>query len=114
MSTGRPTAELMEDTIRDFNREAPGRRRNSNSTINAAAAIRRLEVGSFTAPLLEFREAMIDIYRTATVQATILQTIVRVEASDPTAYRGKSAGSPSPGIERDRSSRSCEPDPPGF
>jgi len=56
MSTGRPTPELMEETIRDFNREAPGRRRNSTSTINAAAAaIRRLEEKSFTAPLLELR-----------------------------------------------------------
>ena len=48
----------MEETIRDFKREAPGRRRNSVSTINAAtAAIRRLEEKSFTAPLLEFRGA---------------------------------------------------------
>src|SRR5271169_1490921 len=46
----------MDDTIRDFKREAPGRRRNSASTINAAAAtIRGLEERSFTAPLLEFR-----------------------------------------------------------
>src|SRR5450631_3570932 len=58
MSTGRPSPELMEDAIRDFKREAPGRSTNSSSTINAAAAtIRRLEEKSFTAPLLEFRGA---------------------------------------------------------
>ena len=52
----------MEDTIRDFKREAPGRSRNSTSTINAAAAtIRRLEEKSFTAPLLEIRGAVIII-----------------------------------------------------
>jgi hypothetical protein len=56
MSTGRPSAELMEKMIRDFKREAPGRRRNSASTINAAATtIRRLEEKSFTAPLLQLR-----------------------------------------------------------
>src|ERR1700686_2735713 len=58
MSTGRPTAELMERVILDFKGEAPGRRRKSASRINAAATtIRRLEERSFTAPLLERRGA---------------------------------------------------------
>jgi hypothetical protein len=48
----------MEDAIRDCKRDAPGRSRNSASTINAAAAtIRRFEEKSFTATLLEFRGA---------------------------------------------------------
>jgi len=50
MSAGRPTPELMEPMIRDFSRDAPGRRRNKSSKITAAAIQRRLEEKSFTAP----------------------------------------------------------------
>src|SRR5271169_5346103 len=58
ISTGRPTPELMEEAIRDFRREAPGRKRNSTSSSKAAATtIRRLEEKNVTAPLLERRGA---------------------------------------------------------
>lgn len=46
----------MESTMRDFNREAPGRSQNSTSKMNAAAAItRRLEEKIFTTPSFQSR-----------------------------------------------------------
>src|ERR1019366_6873417 len=63
MSTGRPSAELMEEIMRNFKWEAPGRRRKSSSRINAAATTnRRLEERSFTAALLELRRTSSSSY----------------------------------------------------
>src|ERR1700721_2351196 len=57
MSTGRPTAQLIEKVRRDFKGEAPGRRKKSASRINVAATTARcLEEKSFTAPLMKRRE----------------------------------------------------------
>src|ERR1700721_3252338 len=57
MSTGRPTAQLIEKVMRDFKGEAPGRRKKSASRINAAATTARcLEKKSFTAPLMKLRQ----------------------------------------------------------
>src|SRR5271166_852223 len=48
MSAGRPTPALIDAMMRDFNRDTPGRNKNSSSTITAAAAtLRRLEERSF-------------------------------------------------------------------
>src|SRR5579859_2735835 len=54
ISTGRPTLALMERISRDFSRDAPGRIRNSATTIiNSTVVTRRLEEKSFTAPSRE-------------------------------------------------------------
>src|SRR3954447_2706193 len=61
ISTGRPTAVLIEVIIRDLRREAPGRRTNSASRMNpASATARRLEEKTFTAPSRSIRGASSD------------------------------------------------------
>jgi hypothetical protein len=47
----------MEETTRDFKREAPGRKTNSSSTTTVATAIKRRLEETFTAPSLDLRGA---------------------------------------------------------
>src|SRR5215469_1576650 len=61
LSTGRPTAALIEVMMRDLRREAPGRKRKSASTRNNASTTRpRVEEKSFNAPSRSFRGASSD------------------------------------------------------
>src|SRR5215831_18686724 len=58
MSTDLPRLALIEEMMRDFSRDAPGRSRNRTSTINPATAKpRRLDEESFKLPSLDDRGA---------------------------------------------------------
>ena len=78
--------------MRDFNREAPGRRTKSASTINAAAtAIRRLEERSFTAPLLKLRGASSLSYKLKrTLPARLIEKVQNDFAQEQNAISPRS------------------------